>query len=67
MQRQAYAIVTQPHCVTPPAMPEPLNSRDTGAKEFPILQGLSDRLLRIEELFAPSTLRDIPLTEGQRV
>jgi 4,5-dihydroxyphthalate decarboxylase len=30
-------------------------------------QGLTDRLLRIEELFAPSTLRDIPLTEGQRV
>ena len=30
-------------------------------------QGLSDRLLKIEELFAPSTLRDIPLTEGQRV
>jgi 4,5-dihydroxyphthalate decarboxylase len=30
-------------------------------------QGLSDRLLRIEELFAPSTLRDIPLAEGQRV
>src|ERR1051325_5956060 len=30
-------------------------------------QGLSDRLLKIEELFAPSTLRAIPLTEGQRV
>ena len=30
-------------------------------------QGLSERMLRIEELFAPSTLRDIPLTEGQRV
>src|SRR5919198_15010 len=30
-------------------------------------QGLSDRLLRVEELFAPSTLRDIPLSEGQRV
>jgi 4,5-dihydroxyphthalate decarboxylase len=30
-------------------------------------QGLSDRLLEIEELFAPSTLRDIPLAEGQRV
>jgi 4,5-dihydroxyphthalate decarboxylase len=30
-------------------------------------QGLSDRLLRIEELFAPSTLRDIPLSEGQRI
>ena len=30
-------------------------------------QGLSDRLLKIEELFAPSTLRDIPLSEGQRV
>ena len=30
-------------------------------------QGLSDRLLKIEELFAPSTLRDIPLSEGQHV
>jgi 4,5-dihydroxyphthalate decarboxylase len=30
-------------------------------------QGLSDRLLKIEDLFAPSTLRDIPLSEGQRV
>ena len=30
-------------------------------------QGLSERPLRVEDLFAPSTLRDIPLTEGQRV
>jgi len=30
-------------------------------------QGLSDRLVRLEELFAPATLRDIPLAEGQRV
>src|SRR2546421_6449081 len=30
-------------------------------------QGLTERRLRIEELFAPSTLRDIPLSEGQRV
>jgi hypothetical protein len=37
LQRQAYAIVTQPHCFTLPAMPEPLNGRDMGAKEFPIL------------------------------
>jgi 4,5-dihydroxyphthalate decarboxylase len=29
--------------------------------------GLSDRRLTIEELFAPSTMRDIPLSEGQRV
>ena len=28
--------------------------------------GLTDRRLVIEELFAPSTLRDIPLSEGQR-
>ena len=28
-------------------------------------QGLSPRRLRIEELFAPNTLRDIPLSEGQ--
>jgi 4,5-dihydroxyphthalate decarboxylase len=30
-------------------------------------QGLTDRRLRIEDLFAPSTLRDIPLSEGQTV
>jgi 4,5-dihydroxyphthalate decarboxylase len=30
-------------------------------------QGLSDRRLSLEELFAPSTLRDIPLSEGQQV
>jgi 4,5-dihydroxyphthalate decarboxylase len=30
-------------------------------------QGLSDRRLSIEELFAPSTMRDIPLGEGQFV
>jgi 4,5-dihydroxyphthalate decarboxylase len=30
-------------------------------------QGLSDRLLTIEDLFAPSTLRDIPLGDGQLV
>ena len=29
--------------------------------------GLSARRLKIEELFAPSTLRDIPLSEGQQV
>jgi 4,5-dihydroxyphthalate decarboxylase len=30
-------------------------------------QGLSDRRLTLEELFVPSTLRDIPLSEGQQV
>lgn len=30
-------------------------------------QGLSARRLKIDDLFAPSTLRDIPLSEGQRV
>ena len=29
--------------------------------------GLADRRLKIEELFAPATLRDIPLSEGQQV
>jgi 4,5-dihydroxyphthalate decarboxylase len=29
--------------------------------------GLSDRRLAVEDLFAPSTLRDIPLSEGQHV
>src|SRR5246127_5023281 len=30
-------------------------------------QGLSDRRLKIEELFAPSTRRDMPLSEGQHI
>lgn len=30
-------------------------------------QGLTDRRVKLEELFAPSTLRDIPLSEGQLV
>ena len=30
-------------------------------------QGLSEHRIKIEELFAPSTLRDIPLSEGQLV
>ncbi len=30
-------------------------------------QGLTDRRLAVEELFAPSTMRDIPLSEGQHV
>jgi 4,5-dihydroxyphthalate decarboxylase len=30
-------------------------------------QGLADRRVTIEELFAPSTLRDIPTSEGQHV
>jgi 4,5-dihydroxyphthalate decarboxylase len=30
-------------------------------------QGLSRRRIKIEDLFAPSTLRDIPLSEGQQV
>jgi 4,5-dihydroxyphthalate decarboxylase len=29
--------------------------------------GLTDRRMKVEELFAPSTLRDIPLSEGQLV
>jgi hypothetical protein len=29
--------------------------------------GLADRRLSVEELFAPSTLRDIPLSEGQHM
>ena len=29
--------------------------------------GLTDRRVELEELFAPSTLRDIPLSEGQQV
>jgi 4,5-dihydroxyphthalate decarboxylase len=29
--------------------------------------GLTDRRPKVEELFAPSTLRDIPLSEGQQV
>jgi 4,5-dihydroxyphthalate decarboxylase len=30
-------------------------------------QGLSERRLTIEELFVPSSMRDIPLSEGQLV
>ena len=30
-------------------------------------QGLTGRRVKIEELFAPSTMRDIPLSEGQKV
>jgi 4,5-dihydroxyphthalate decarboxylase len=29
--------------------------------------GLTPRRLKIEDLFAPSTMRDIPLSEGQQV
>ena len=29
--------------------------------------GLSDRRVKLEELFAPATMRDIPLSEGQLV
>ena len=29
--------------------------------------GLTDRRVKLEELFAPSTMRDIPLSEGQQV
>ena len=29
--------------------------------------GLTDRRVKLEELFAPATMRDIPLTEGQHV
>jgi len=29
--------------------------------------GLTDRRVKLDELFAPATMRDIPLTEGQRV
>ena len=35
--------------------------------QYTFEQGLSERRLTIEDLFAPSTLRDIPLSEGQRV
>jgi 4,5-dihydroxyphthalate decarboxylase len=34
--------------------------------QFNYEQGLSTRLITIEELFAPNTLQDIPLTDGQR-
>jgi 4,5-dihydroxyphthalate decarboxylase len=35
--------------------------------QYTLEHGLADRRLSIEELFAPSTLRDIPLSEGQHV
>jgi hypothetical protein len=30
-------------------------------------QGLAGRRVALEELFAPSTMRDIPLSEGQLI
>jgi hypothetical protein len=30
-------------------------------------QGLTERRVKIDELFAPSYLRDVPLSEGQQV
>ena len=35
--------------------------------QYTMEHGLADRRLTVEELFAPSTLRDIPLSEGQHV
>ena len=35
--------------------------------QYTFEQGLSDRLLNGDDLFAPATLRDIPLGEGQQV
>jgi len=35
--------------------------------QFTHEQGLSERKLTIDELFAQSTLKDIPLSEGQQV
>ena len=35
--------------------------------QYTFEQGLSDRVLKVEDLFAPATLRDIPLGEGQLV
>ena len=35
--------------------------------QYTMEHGLSDRRLTVEELFTPSTLRDIPLSEGQHV
>jgi len=50
----------------------PTASRRTGRRSrrccnTPTKHGLTDRRLKIEELFAPATLRDIPLSEGQHV
>jgi hypothetical protein len=47
-------------------------SKRTGPSIEALLQythehGLTDRRVKLEELFAPSTLRDIPLSEGQHV
>jgi 4,5-dihydroxyphthalate decarboxylase len=35
--------------------------------QYTFEHGLTDRRLKVEELFAPSTLRDIPLGEGQHI
>jgi 4,5-dihydroxyphthalate decarboxylase len=46
---------------------EPNRATIEALLQYTFEQGLSDRLLNLEELFAPSTLRDIPLGEGQLV
>jgi 4,5-dihydroxyphthalate decarboxylase len=35
--------------------------------QYTFEHGLTDRQMKVEELFAPSTLRDIPLGEGQHI
>ena len=39
----------------------------TALTQYAFEHGLSPRQLKLEELFAPSTLRDIPLGEGQHI
>jgi 4,5-dihydroxyphthalate decarboxylase len=46
---------------------EPNRPSIEAALQYAHEHGLTDRRVKLEELFAPSTLRDIPLSEGQHV
>jgi len=46
---------------------EPNRPSIEAALQYTHEHGLTDRRVKLEELFAPSTLRDIPLGEGQHV
>jgi hypothetical protein len=44
-----------------------MSLRSSAAAAIHHEHGLTDRRMKIEEIFAPSTMRDIPLSEGQHV
>jgi 4,5-dihydroxyphthalate decarboxylase len=46
---------------------EPNRPTIEGLLQYLYEQGLASRRVALEELFTPSTMRDIPLSEGQLV